>query len=172
MKCPRCQVENKAGREFCAACGQGLPLPCLQCGFINDPGDQFCGGCGQTLSASSGRSTSLAARLESLATPGTIVVSEHTHKLTEGYVEFRSLGEAQVKGVSEPVPIYEVVGIGPLRTRLQVVARRGLARFVGRQSKKAEAQQMLAEIYGWFTEGFDTADLQEARALLDELSCQ
>ena len=65
----------------------------------------------------------------------------------------------------------EVVGIGPLRTRLQVAARKGLARFVGRQSKKAEAQQMLAEIYGWFTEGFDTADLQEARALLDELSC-
>src|SRR5437899_5493200 len=56
-----------------------------------------------------GHSTSLAARLESLATPGTIVVSEHTHKLTEGYFEFRSLGEAQVKGVSEPVPIYEVV---------------------------------------------------------------
>ena len=49
--------------------------------------------------------------------------------------------------------------------------RKGLARFVGRQSKKAEAQQMLAEIYGRFTEGVDTADLQEARALLDELSC-
>jgi len=42
---------------------------------------------------------------------------------------------------------------------------------VGLQSKKAEAQQMLAEIYGWFTEGFDTADLQEARTLLEELSC-
>src|SRR5947208_1123063 len=131
MKCPRCQVENKAGRKLCAACGQGLPLPCPLCGFINDPGDQFCGGCGQALSTSSGHSTSLAARLESLATPGTIVVSEHTHRLTEGYFEFRSLGEAQVKGVSEPVPIYEVVGIGPLRTRLQVAARRGLGTLCG-----------------------------------------
>jgi len=37
------------------------------------------------------------------------------------------------------------------------------------QSKKGEARQMLAEIYGWFTEGFDTADLQEAKALLEEL---
>ena len=38
------------------------------------------------------------------------------------------------------------------------------------QGKKTEARQMLAEIYGWFTEGFDTTDLKEAKALLDELS--
>jgi len=38
-----------------------------------------------------------------------------------------------------------------------------------KQGKKAEARQMLAEIYGWFTEGFDTADLKDAKALLDEL---
>jgi adenylate cyclase len=38
-----------------------------------------------------------------------------------------------------------------------------------RQSKKAEARQMLAEVYGWFTEGFDTKDLQEAKSLLEEL---
>jgi predicted ATPase len=37
------------------------------------------------------------------------------------------------------------------------------------QSKQKEAHQMLAEIYGWFTEGFDTKDLQEAKALLDQL---
>ena len=44
-----------------------------------------------------------------------------------------------------------------------------LARLWQRQGKRAAAQQMLAEIYGWFTEGFDTADLQEAKALLQEL---
>jgi len=44
-----------------------------------------------------------------------------------------------------------------------------LARLWQQQGKKAEARQMLAEIYGWFTEGFDTADLQEAKALLEEL---
>ena len=38
------------------------------------------------------------------------------------------------------------------------------------QSKKAEAHQLLSEIYGWFTEGFDTKDLQEAKALLEELA--
>ena len=80
-----------------------------------------------------GHATSLAARLQSLAEPGSIVVSEPTYRLTEGYFAFYALGAAQIKGVSEPVPIYEVLGVGPLRTRLQVAARRGLVRFVGRQ---------------------------------------
>src|SRR5262245_36561328 len=78
-------------------------------------------------------STSLASRLESLAPGGSIAVSEHTYKLTEGYFEFKPLGAARVKGVSEPVNIYEVLGTGPLRTRLQLAARRRLTRFVGRQ---------------------------------------
>ena len=45
-----------------------------------------------------------------------------------------------------------------------------LSRLWQKQGKKAEARQMLAEIYGWFTEGFDTKDLQEAKALLEELT--
>jgi predicted ATPase len=45
-----------------------------------------------------------------------------------------------------------------------------LSRLWQRQGKRAEAYEMLAPIYGWFTEGFATADLQEAQALLDELS--
>src|SRR6266849_9565645 len=67
-----------------------------------------------------GHSTNIAARMESVATPGSIVVSAHTHRLTEGYFEFKALGETQVKGVTEPLNIYEVLGIGPLRTKLQV----------------------------------------------------
>src|SRR6266545_2006966 len=59
-----------------------------------------------------GHSTSLASRMESLATPGSIVVSEHTYRLTEGYFQFKELGAAQMKGVSEPVYIYEVLGVG------------------------------------------------------------
>ncbi len=90
-----------------------------------------------------GHSTSLASRMEGLATPGSIVVSEHTYKLTEGYFEFHSLGAAQVKGVSEPVHIYEVLGVGPLRTRLQVAARRGLVRFVGRQGEMEQIKKAL-----------------------------
>ena len=48
-------------------------------------------------------------------------------------------------------------------------AAMSLVRLWQRQGKRAEARELLAEIYGWFTEGFDTADLQEARALLDTL---
>jgi len=53
---------------------------------------------------------------------------------------------------------------------LELRATVSLARLWQQQDKKKEARQMLAEIYGWFTEGFDTADLQEAKALLDELT--
>jgi hypothetical protein len=92
-----------------------------------------------------GQSTNLASRLESLATPGSILVSEQTYKLTQGYFAFTSLGEAQVKGVSAPVNIYEVVGVGPLRTKLQVAARHGLARFVGRQSELEHLKKALGQ---------------------------
>ena len=88
-----------------------------------------------------GHATSLAARLQSLANPGSIVVSESTFRLAEGFFAFNALGAAQIKGVSEPVPIYEVVGVGPLRTRLQVAASRGLRQFVGRQRELELMQQ-------------------------------
>jgi class 3 adenylate cyclase len=51
MRCPQCHTENKAGRKFCAACGEALALACPACSFVNDPGDRFCGGCGQALTA-------------------------------------------------------------------------------------------------------------------------
>lgn len=92
-----------------------------------------------------GHSTNLAARMETLANPGAIVVSAYTQKLTEGYFECKALGETQIKGLSEPMPIYEVLGVGPLRTKLQVAARRGLARFVGRQSEMEQLQRALEQ---------------------------
>jgi len=52
---------------------------------------------------------------------------------------------------------------------LELRAVMGLSRLWQRQGKKKKARQMLAEIYGWFTEGFDTKDLQEAKTLLREL---
>src|SRR5262249_23494764 len=80
-----------------------------------------------------------------LASGGAVVVSEGTYKLIEGYFECKALGEARVKGVTEPVPIYEVLGVGPLRTRLQVAARRGFTRFVGRQSELEHIRRALAQ---------------------------
>ncbi len=89
-----------------------------------------------------GHSTSLAARMEGLATPGTTVVSAYTHQLAEGYFAFKDLGAAKIKGVSEPLQIYELLGVGVLRTRLQVSAARGLSRFVGRKKELDHLKQV------------------------------
>ena len=90
-------------------------------------------GAGQTEYTPIGHSTSLASRLQTLANPGSIAVSETVRKLVEGYFLLKPLGPARIKGVSEPVNIYEVTGLGPLRTRLQRSAGRGLTKFVGRE---------------------------------------
>ena len=80
-----------------------------------------------------GHSTSLASRMQALAPTGSIAVTETTEKLCAGYFSFKALGPTRVKGVSEPVAVFEVVGLGPLRTRLQRSAGRGLTKFVGRE---------------------------------------
>src|SRR5689334_9727728 len=51
MLCPGCKTENRAGRRFCASCGQPLPAACPACGFENAADDRFCGGCGKPLGA-------------------------------------------------------------------------------------------------------------------------
>jgi class 3 adenylate cyclase/predicted ATPase len=95
-----------------------------------------------------GHSTSLAARMQALAPTGSIAATDTTRKLCEGYFTFKSLGSTVVKGVSEPVEVYEVTGLGPLRTRFQRAAVRGLTKFVGRQREidvlKHAAEQALA----------------------------
>ncbi len=92
-----------------------------------------------------GHSTSLASRLQALAAPGSIAISETVRKLAEGYFALKPLGPARIKGVSEPVNIFEVTGLGPLRTRLQRAAGRGLTKFVGRE-REMEATRNAAEL--------------------------
>ncbi len=83
--------------------------------------------------------------MEQMATPGSILVTAYTHKLTDGYFAFKALGQTQIKGMEEPLAVYEVVDVGLLKTRLQVVARRGLTRFVGRKSELEQMQQALTQ---------------------------
>ena len=90
-----------------------------------------------------GHSTNLASRVQTLAATGTIAVTEDTRKFCEGYFTFRSLGLTPVKGVSEAVAIHELTGVGPLRTRLQASARRGLSKFVGRETELAQLERAL-----------------------------
>jgi class 3 adenylate cyclase len=91
-----------------------------------------------------GHSTSLAARMQALAPIGSIAATEQVRKLCEGYFVFKGLGPTRVKGVAEPVNVYEVTGLGPLRTRLQRAAGRGLTKFVGRE-REMEALRHSAE---------------------------
>jgi class 3 adenylate cyclase/predicted ATPase len=92
-----------------------------------------------------GHSTNIAARMEQLAAPGSILVTEQVQKLTAGYFEFKALGKTQVKGIEAPLNVYEVIGAGPLRTRLQVAAQRGLTRFVGRHTELDQLHRALEQ---------------------------
>jgi class 3 adenylate cyclase len=82
-----------------------------------------------------GDTTNLASRLQGLADPGKILISESTHKLVSGYFLTRPLGEAQVKGKSEPVKTYEVIRARGARTRIDVEIERGLTPFTGREKE-------------------------------------
>ncbi|MGT0251444.1 adenylate/guanylate cyclase domain-containing protein [Burkholderia pyrrocinia] len=95
-----------------------------------------------------GHTIHIASRIEGIATPTSILVSESTHKLAEGYFEFKALGATQLKGIPAPLCVYEVLGLGALRTRLQLAAHRGLARFVGRETEMDHLNRALEAMRG------------------------
>jgi class 3 adenylate cyclase/tetratricopeptide (TPR) repeat protein len=92
-----------------------------------------------------GHTANLASRMQAVAPVGSIAVAEATRKLCEGYFTLKPLGPTKVRGVSGPVNVYEVTGLGPLRTRLQRAAGRGLTKFVGRE-REMEAMRHAAEL--------------------------
>jgi class 3 adenylate cyclase len=91
-----------------------------------------------------GETTHLAARMEQLATPGSIRLTANTLGLVEGLVQVTALGAVPVKGLIEPVEVFELLGASPLRRRLQAAAARGLTPFVGRQQELEALQQAQA----------------------------
>jgi tetratricopeptide (TPR) repeat protein len=90
-----------------------------------------------------GQTTHLAARMEQLATPGSIRLTAATLRLVEGLVQVTALGPFPVKGLAEPMEVFELVGVSALRQRLQASAARGLTRFVGRQTELEALRQVL-----------------------------
>jgi class 3 adenylate cyclase/tetratricopeptide (TPR) repeat protein len=92
-----------------------------------------------------GQTTHLAARMEQMAMPGSIMMTADTLQLAEGYVQVKSLGPVNVKGISEAVEVYEVTGAGPARSRLQAAAARGLTRFVGRDAETEQLRKALEQ---------------------------
>jgi class 3 adenylate cyclase len=92
-----------------------------------------------------GQTTYLAARMEQLATPGSIRLTAATLRLAEGLVRVNTLGQFPVKGLSEPVEVFELIGASAIRQRLQASAARGLTRFVGRQQELLALQHALEQ---------------------------
>jgi len=91
-----------------------------------------------------GHTVGLAARMEQLAEPGKIYLTEHSAALVSGFFRLRDLGRFTVKGVRNPLRVFELEGVGALRTRLDLSRARGFSRFVGRDDEMAALESVLA----------------------------
>jgi tetratricopeptide (TPR) repeat protein len=92
-----------------------------------------------------GQTTNLASRMEQLAAPGSVVLTAATLRLVEGLVQVNALGPIPVKGMSEPVEVYELTGASSVRRRLQAAVARGLTKFVGRDTEIEALNQALEQ---------------------------
>jgi class 3 adenylate cyclase len=92
-----------------------------------------------------GETTHLAARMEQLATPGSIRLTASTLGLVDGLVRVTTLGPIPIKGLVEPLAVFELNGVSTLRRRLQAAVVRGLTRFVGRQPELDALRQALMQ---------------------------
>jgi class 3 adenylate cyclase/tetratricopeptide (TPR) repeat protein len=91
-----------------------------------------------------GHVVGIAARLQALADPGKAYVSETTAALVRGFFELEPLGSFRLKGVTQPMTVFALEGVGRMRTRLDVSRSRGLTRFVGRHDEMAVLESALA----------------------------
>jgi len=90
-----------------------------------------------------GQTTHLAARMEQMATPSTILLARSTLKLAEGYVQVAARWPVAVKGLSEPVEVYVLTGASAQRSRLHAATARGLTRFIGRDTEIEQVDRAL-----------------------------
>src|SRR5215813_4097544 len=91
-----------------------------------------------------GQTTHLAARMEQLATPGSILMTAETLRLAEGLIQVTALGPVPVRGLADPVEVFDLAGATGVRRLLQATAARGLTPFVGRQTEVDVLRQALA----------------------------
>jgi class 3 adenylate cyclase/tetratricopeptide (TPR) repeat protein len=96
--------------------------------------------------AAVGQTVHLAARMEQMAKPGSILAAADTVRLARGWVDVKPLGPVTVRGLDAPVEVYEVVGAPAARSRLQASAARGLTRFVGRAAEMAALRRIFGEV--------------------------
>ena len=84
-----------------------------------------------------GHAANLAARMEQIAAADSTYLSSHTAKLVPGYFQLRALGETRIKGLNDPLHVFELEGVGRVHSRLDVSRARGFTKFVGRQGEMA-----------------------------------
>jgi class 3 adenylate cyclase/tetratricopeptide (TPR) repeat protein len=117
-----------------------------------------------------GQTVHLAARMEQMANPGSVLATADTLRLAEGYVGVKPLGPVPVKGLANLVEVYEVTEAGPARNRLQASARRGLTRFVGRDAELEQLRRALllaAAGHGQVAAMFGEAGVGKSRLLYE-----
>jgi class 3 adenylate cyclase len=90
-----------------------------------------------------GHTVGLAARMEQIAEAGKALLTEHTSKLVSGYFALRDMGETRIKGLNDPLHVFELEGVGRVRTRLDVSRARKFTKFVGRSSAMAALEVAL-----------------------------
>src|SRR3989338_7008101 len=95
-----------------------------------------------------GQTTHLAARMEQMAMPGTILMAPDTLRLAEDYVVVKPLGARPGKGLDRPVEVYEVIGASTVRSRVHAAVARGLTRFVGRDGELEQLRRALEQARG------------------------
>jgi class 3 adenylate cyclase len=112
-----------------------------------------------------GDTTNLASRLESLARPGTILISEPTARMVRGFFVLNEVGPLTVKGKSEPVVAFEVVAARSAATPMAVAAERGLTPLVGRSEELAQLERAAArsEAPNWLLRRAGTASSASAQ---------
>ena len=149
MHCTSCGFANPEGMEFCTECGVRLQNSCLRCGFVNALQAKFCGKCGSSLTARQKAKGRKDEEFHVAPSPDLPVALSSPEECFQKAIEIARQQQAK---------------------SLELRAVMSLSRLWQQQGKQKEAHKLLSEIYNWFTEGFDTKDLQEAKTLLEELS--
>jgi class 3 adenylate cyclase len=90
-----------------------------------------------------GHAANVAARMEQIAAADSTYLSEYTAKLVPGYFQLRDLGETRIKGLNDPLHVFELDAVGRVHSRLDVSGARGFTKFVGRQSEVAALEAAL-----------------------------
>jgi hypothetical protein len=157
MRCQNCSAENPQGAKFCIQCAAPLQRRCQRCGFDNPAEAKFCAQCAASLVAPAPIHTEAEPRAR-----GPTIERRHFDGavLRLGWL-YSDRRAARSRGIA----LAQKMGAKAWELRANMSPAR-LLRDTGRRD---EARAMLAEIYDWFTEGFDTADLKDTKALLDKL---